>query len=147
MAYSVLPITTPDAGGDVEVERADVERRPQRGAHLVGHGARAAVVGDALGDDGELVAAEPGHRVAAADDAPQPLAHADEQGVARVVAVGVVDGLEAVEVEEHHRERHLADDRQGLVELVLEQQPVAEAGERVVQGLVHEVVLGRAGAR
>ena len=113
-------------------------------AHLVGHRARGPVVRDALGDDRELVAAEPGDGVAAAHDAAEALADTDEERVAGVVAVRVVDRLEAVEVEEHDRERDLTDDRERLVQLVLEQEPVAQPGQRIVERLVDEVVFGGA---
>ena len=59
-------------------------------------------------DQGEFVAAEPGDDVgftgAVADDG----ARLDERLAARQVAVGVVDRLEAVQVEEQHRQRPLA---------------------------------------
>ena len=113
MAYSGLPMTTPTLA--VTLRSSDPTWNGARSAARTLSAIALALrwSDDALGDDRELVAAEAGHGVAAADDAAQPLAHPDEQGVARVVAVGVVDRLEAVEVEEHHRERHLADDRRG----------------------------------
>ena len=62
---------------------------------------------EVLAQHGELVAAQPRHHVARAHvlaDAPR---HLDQEGVAGAVAHAVVDQLEAVEVEEHHREAAL----------------------------------------
>jgi hypothetical protein len=57
-----------------------------------------------LDDDGELVAAEPGRGVARADLGAQPVGELDEHGVAGLVAVGVVDRLEVVEVDQQQRD-------------------------------------------
>ena len=59
-----------------------------------------AQVGLVLGQDRELVAAEPGDQVVVADEAADPLGDRDEQRVAGGVAEGVVDDLEVVEVDE-----------------------------------------------
>ena len=55
-----------------------------------------------LDQHGELVAAEPGHRVAVAHRRAQPVGDLDQQLVAGRVAEAVVDLLEAVQVEEQH---------------------------------------------
>src|SRR5690606_265350 len=57
-----------------------------------------------VGEDDELVTAEPGDGVAVADAVAEPAGDLDEDGVARVVPEPVVDRLEAVEVAEQHRE-------------------------------------------
>ena len=54
-------------------------------------------------EDGELVAAQPGDEAVGADRRRQPGADLDQQQVALLVAEGVVDVLEAVEVEDHDR--------------------------------------------
>ncbi len=51
---------------------------------------------------GELVAAEPGDRVAVAQGLAQIAGNAHEQGVAGIVAEHVVDRLEVIEVDHHH---------------------------------------------
>ena len=56
-------------------------------------------------DDRELVAADAGHRVVLADAVAEALRHLQQQLVAGRVAEGVVDGLEVIEVDEHHRQR------------------------------------------
>ena len=63
----------------------------------------AAGVGEALEQDRELVAAEPGRGVGAAEHRLQPGRDVDEEPVAHGVAEAVVDGLERVEVDEQHR--------------------------------------------
>ena len=55
--------------------------------------------------DRELVTAQPGDGVPASHGPPQPLGDLDEEQVAEVVAVGVVDVLEAVQVQHQHRRR------------------------------------------
>ncbi len=57
------------------------------------------------GDD-ELLPAEPRDEVERARGVPEHFTEALEHGVADQVTVGVVDVLEVVEVEHHHRERH-----------------------------------------
>jgi hypothetical protein len=87
--------------------------------------------------DGELVAAETGDRVAFPDDVPEPPCQLDQQEVARLVPERVVDLLEAVEVEEHHRRRVpvASGGREGLAEAVAEERSVRERGEGVVERL------------
>ena len=58
-----------------------------------------------LGDDDELVAAEPGDGVSVADDAAQPVGDLREHLVAGGVPEAVVDGLELVEVDEQQPDR------------------------------------------
>ena len=62
------------------------------------------------GEHAELVAAHPVGAAVAVDGRGQRPAEAREQGVARGMAVGVVVGLEAVEVEEHEQQRPLGRD-------------------------------------
>ena len=61
-------------------------------------------VGQVLEKHNEFVAAEARHRVAGAADPLQPPGDLHQQAVAGAVAEGVVDELEAVEVEEEHGE-------------------------------------------
>jgi hypothetical protein len=67
----------------------------------------------------------------------------DEEAVPGGVAEAVVDLLEAVEVQEQHRHRGAvaSGPQQGVVDPVLEQGPVGERREAVVEGLVRELVL------
>ena len=95
-------------------DRGHVRRRPR----------------SSLDQHDELVAAEPRHRVAVAQALAQPLRHLPAAAVAGVVAQRVVDDLEAVEVDEQHRER-------ARVALRLR--------ERLVQALVEGAAVGQAG--
>ena len=90
----------------------------------------------------------PRDRVGLAQALAQPLAHEREQAVAGGMAEAVVDRLEAVEVEDHHREQALVAPRPGqrALEAVLEQRAVGEAREIVELRLLAEL-LGAALAR
>ena len=91
----------------------------------------------------ELVAAEPRGGVAGAQAAREPLAHDRSSVVARRVAEAVVDGLEVVEVDEQHGELAAValEPRRRVVDAVAEQRLVGEAGQRVVERLVGQLVL------
>ena len=95
-----------------------------------------------LAQEHELVPGEPGQGVARPHQVRQPVGDGDQQLVADLMAVGVVDLLEAVEVGEQDRGvgvRTLAA-LGGVLEALLQQQPVRQPGQRVVQGVVVEAV-------
>ena len=83
-------------------------------------------------------------RVRLPQDRPQPRAHLAQQLVAVGVPEGVVDLLEAVQVDEQERDLGLGAGGHGetLVEAVLDQDPVGQPGQRVVRGLVPVAVGG-----
>ena len=112
----------------------------------------AQVLGDALRhvegaveqQHAELVAAEPGERVGRADAGLQHARDLLQQPVAGLVAAGVVDDLELVEVEVEHdvaRSRDRRASLQRLVEAMLELAAIDQAGQRVVGRLVGERAL------
>ena len=72
--------------------------------HALGDRDRVLLVGDVLAQDRELVAAEAGDGLVPAQRVAQALGDRDDQLVAGRVAEAVVDDLEAVEVEEQHRD-------------------------------------------
>ena len=74
---------------------------------------------------------------------------AADQVVAGVVAERVVDRLEAVDVDDHHRALAAVAGGEGdvLVELGAEAAAVEQAGERVVVGEVAQLGLGLLGLR
>ena len=86
-----------------------------------------------VGDQGELVAAQPGHQLIGAGVGPQAVADLREEEVAGVVAQGVVEVLEAVEVDDEERDRPAMALRrlQPLGELGGEGAAIDQAGERV----------------
>ena len=93
--------------------------------------------------DHEFVAAgAPGH-VRLAEHAVESPGEVHQELVAREVAHGVVDELEPVEVDEQHcgvGARALGA-REGRLEVVEEEVPVRQPGERVVGGIVREPFL------
>lgn len=93
-----------------------------------------------IGDqDRELVTAEPRHGVVGAQGPADARADFLEQFVADQMTDAVVDDLEAVEVEEQHREqpRRIAPEaRQRVSEAIEQQRAIRQAGERIVQGFV-----------
>ena len=91
-----------DRGAELDGDAADVERDGQRAVQARGHLADGAAMGH-VGQDRELVAAEAGQDVVAAQQMAQARGDVDEQAVAVLVAHRVVDLLEAVEVDEHER--------------------------------------------
>ena len=86
----------------------------------------------------ELVAADPERQVGAADGAVQQAAEQRQSGIARLVAVPVVQLLEAVQVAQHQRERPVVAARAGglVAEPAGERAAVEQARQRVVLGEV-----------
>ena len=92
----------------------------------------------------ELVAADAGHQVGAAGAGPQPLGHRLQHDVACGVAQAVVDGLEAVEIEEYQcAAGALAPGaRERALERVEEERAVRQPREAVVAREALQVGLG-----
>ena len=140
----VAGVADRDAGGGTQGQLAAVqdERRRQGPPDPLG-GPDGALLGVRAGDqDGELVAAEAGHQVARPHRVGEPLGHDAQQLVADVVALRVVDRLEAVQVQEQHADlgavqRHL---QRGL-DLRPEQRPVRQPGEPVGERLQGQLLL------
>jgi hypothetical protein len=138
----------PDRRGHDQLAPVEVERILQRLLDALGDHGRLAGVADVVEQDRELVAAEPGDGVAGAQGRLQPARDRDQQPVADVVPERVVDELEAVEVEEQHGGAGVrvpalrAADR--LREAVEEEHAVRQPGQRVVQRVVLQALLGLA---
>ena len=97
-----------------------------------------------FGEDGDkFVAAQPGDGVAFAQAALHPLGHGHQQHVARRVAVGVVDCLEAVQIDIRHGQQQAvaAGLRQGVAQPIGQQHAVGQAGERIVVGNEFQLLL------
>ena len=114
----------------------------------------ASVVGEVLRDvpvrhdagEHELVAAEPRGEVVAADQPQQPLPDRAQHGVAGRVAVPVVHGLEAVEVDVGQHDVGVLAGAQQLDEAAVEHPAVVEAGQRVaVRDVLEGQLVGLAG--
>ena len=122
-----------DRRGAVDVAAVDLEGLLQAFEQFLRqNGDAVGVVGLDL-DDPEFVTADSGHRVRCSDAPQKPLADPFQQRVAGVVAHGIVDVLEMVEVDQVHR-RQLAGApgmAENLFQPVLEQRPVGKAGQVV----------------
>ena len=126
-----------DAGRDIGHVVAELEGLAEGLDDVFGNPLNGRPLGHAGQQHGEFVAALAGHGVRfaqAGNDAPGGF---DQQAVAGFVAEGVVHFLEAVQVDEHHRDAVVgavgALDEFG--QPVVEQAAVGQAGERVVVGL------------
>ena len=94
-------------------------------------------------DDGELVAAEPGHEIGFAHAGPEADRDRFQQFVADHVSERVVDALELVDVDIKHRKLLAGRGvRQFALELLVEQRAVRQIGQRVVMGEVGDPFLG-----
>ncbi|MDT4836609.1 hypothetical protein FQZ97_703160 [compost metagenome] len=84
----------------------------------------------------EFVAAEAGQGVLLAHMAAQALGHLLQQLVAHIVAEGVVEILEVVQIDEQQGAVQLVASalRQGMLQAVEQQAAVGQAGEQVVEG-------------
>ncbi len=143
--------TEDDADGrsDRQLLALDDERLDERGEERVGHLDRLVEVVEIGQQNGELVAAEPRHRVGGAQAARQAASHLAQHLVPALVAEGVVDLLEAVQVHEQEAQRlgGAAALQNPLFQPVVEQEPVRQAGEGVVQRLAPQLLLGQAALR
>ena len=119
---------------------ADLEALGQRLVDALTDRERVLLVREAAAEQRELVAAEARRQVLRARGRLQALADGREQAVADLVAERVVDVLEAVEVQEEHRDRAgalvLVRALERLVQRGQVEPPVGETGERVVHRAV-----------
>jgi hypothetical protein len=128
------PFVADDKGGAARFDDAGTE-----GDGVVG-------AGEVLGDDGELVATETGEGVPGAQRLQEPFGHLREHRVTDVMAQGVVDELEPIEVQEQHRDQTVVtvETVQGVAEAVHEDGAVGDARERIGVCLALQVELGLA---
>ncbi len=125
-----------DRGADHDVLAVDRVGRADRGDQALGHRHHLGVVVADRGNHRELVAAEAGHQVVAAQRVRQPQRNAADQFVADRMAERVVDVLEMVEIDIEHGGRrragaHLFDHR---LQPLAEENAVGQAAERIVHG-------------
>ncbi len=135
----------PDARGrdhDAPVRQRD--GLGQRAREPFRHDPRVVFPAQALADDHELVATEPRDRVRSLQAPLDPPRDLDEQLVTGVVPQAVVDHLEAVDVEEQHGDLAGAprEAEESLAEAVEEERAIRQPGQRIVERLVLESVLG-----
>ena len=123
-----------DTGGDDQLRGVDFDGLRDDATEPIGDAHRLLITGHVLAEQDELIPAEARPHVAGSQRGTEPVGHADQHPVTGLVAQAVVDDLEAVEVEE--QDRHggpmTGRPRQGLVELLDEQNPVGQPGEGIV---------------
>ena len=126
------------------VAAVDRKRRLEDAGDALGQLIGRRLARDVLAEDHELIAAQPCDGVACPEAVHEPARHLEQELVSGVVAEGVVDELEVVEIHEQHRSA--AVDALGpfepVVQALAQQGSVGQAGERIVQGLVTDVLLG-----
>ena len=100
----------------------------RRSATVLGPGLRA------VDEHRELVAADPGEPARVAHRLLEPPRHPLDDDVAELVAERVVDRLEVVDVEQHHRHRApiVRGAVQGLLERLGQRGAIRQSGQRVV---------------
>ena len=110
--------------------------------HALGRRCRLVLAADVLEQHGELVSAEARDCVDLARRALEPARHRAQQLIPLLVAERVVDGLEAVEVDEQQRRtgRHAPGAAERLVGDLVERRPVGEPGQLVVVGEVAQAL-------
>ena len=115
----------PEARGAPQLTVAVAERLGEPCQHLPAYQQGIVRLRQILEEDGELVAAEPGHGVGAATVADQATRHLAKEPVAGVMAQRVVDALEVVEVERDDGKRPAPPSgaAQRLLETLLEEPP------------------------
>jgi hypothetical protein len=132
-----------DARGERDHAGAGGHGLAERGTDPARHLERVALAMDVLAEHDELVATESRHGVAGAQGGVDAGGDRAQHLVARVVAVGVVDALEAVEVDEEHRDGPVATPRaqQRVAQALEEDRAVGEAREGIVGGEVERLLV------
>ena len=132
-----------DARGRVERPRAALERPRDLGEQPLGDSHRVLGRHGLRQDDRELVAAETGGRVSGAYRTLDPPADLVQHLVAEVVAPAVVDALEVVEVdvEQPSRLSLVVPQLDRVLQPLVEEGAVRQAGQRVVEGELPQLLL------
>ena len=132
-----------DAGGDVQAVVLPLIGLGQGGQQPLGEGRGLAHVPRRQGQH-ELVPAKARGGVAGTEQAGDALGHLGQQQIPGVVAVDIVDDLEAVEIEKQQREAALAVLAllNALLQPVGKQQPVRQPGQAVMERQLEQLVVG-----
>jgi len=95
-------------------------------------------------NDGEFIASEPRHGIRAAHFAEQAIGNGLKQSIADSVTESVIDVLEMIDVETMDGDRRAVARRssQGLLQPVMKERAVGQAGQRVVMCEIVEFCLG-----
>ncbi len=124
----------PDAEADAHGAPLQVERRRDRLRQASEQSRQRLHAAQVLDRENELVPAQARDKIGPAHAVVQAHAGLAQDDIARVVPEAVVHRLEVVEVQQADGKRRAAaaGARQGMAEMLLEQQPVGQAGQRIV---------------
>src|SRR6185503_13087464 len=125
-----------DARGDDDLMRADVEWSRQSILNSLGDFDRFSRVVDIFGHHREFISTKPRERIGGPHASFKPPRERDKQLVAYQMTEAIVDDLEAVEVEEQQGEhplRHPLDARHCKPQMIHEERPARQAGERIAK--------------
>src|SRR5574343_36673 len=123
---------------------SDLNRWLEHFENLGSNGMRITLVTEVGQDDRELIPPQPGNRIHLARHAGQSLGHHLEQFVTDVVAQGIVDLLESIQIDEEQPHLCIAASRltHGHFQTVLKKMPVRQAGQHIVVGQFRQVSFG-----
>ena len=137
-----------DRGGQEDLAVIEADRRADGLAHGFGERGDARWVLLRHQDKAELVAGEPAQRILGFKDARQPPRQRQQDRIADRDADGIVDLLEAIEID-HHQGRpqagHGLGEGRHRVEAVDEQLAVGQPGQIVVHRVVQHAFFGFSG--
>ena len=148
---------TPSSG-----ETCDADRHPDHGPHALDRIGVAEVFDDLLrqlgqllapetaGDDHlEFIAAQPTDAPGLVNRALEPLRHLHQQGIAGRVPHGIVDLLEAIEIEQEDGAGALFDARriEDLFQRLRHLEAIGETGQRIVMRQPRGIFLASASSR
>ena len=133
-----------DARIDEHLLVLKAEGLPEQVENVLGHRCRILAPLQCLDDEDEFIAAQAGDGILRTHCLFQPFGDPLQKEVTHGVAHGVVDVLEAIQIEEQHGGPGplTLGTQDCLLQAVVEQQPVGEFGQRVVVRQMGELVLG-----
>ena len=133
-----------DAGCYIEFMLDDLEGLREQLDQLIGQGADHGRILDILNDADELIPAQSRQGIADAQARLQPVRNRHQQFVADGVAERVIHFLEAVEVNEQHRQLQCFSrlEANAFLQLLGEHQPVGQASQRIMMRQVIKAQFG-----
>ena len=146
----VLPVSGihrhTDAAGDDEAHVITLKRLRQHFQNALTDDFTRVHIG-LVQDDHKLVTAQAGHGVIGAQAFFDAVGHLHQHHVAKTVAQGVIDVLEAVQVNEHDRKAMVVALRHGngLLDPLTQHHPVGQASQRIAVSQVVDALLVRYG--
>ena len=144
----ILPIVRvnadADADGDVQFELTDAVRYSECGEYFLGAERGVGSVLDVGQQDDELIAALAADRIRTAHGTAQALRYRYQQLVTDAMPHRIVDVFKTIQIEEHQRQLFALAlrERHRLHQPVVEQNPVRQAGQRVVLRQIRHLHFG-----